>query len=321
MNRLRPISLQIILIFLLTAVTASATPVTIPNASFESPSTPTGGDGAPIPGWVFDSQSGNLYGTASISQSFTSEGAASGSNYAFMFNDVAGKTDTITSAASLGIIEPNTSYTLTVAVGNVGGSDSVSNHYPGNVSFSLLADGIAFATDTVPNGTVPDATFDDFSLTFQTPSTGSIIGENLTIQLASLPTSGPGSGPAFDNVTLDATPLAVPEPSTWTLAVCALLIFACFIRRQARVANIATLVTAAVALAATTAEATPVTIPNASFESPSTITGTGTVTGLLPGWTANLGDRRCLWQRGHPFVFPNRPSRHVGQQFWRHLQL
>jgi len=213
--------------------TAQATPITVPNASFENPATPTEGDGAPIPGWVFNSQSGNLYGTAPISQSFISEGAASGNNYAFMFNDVAGKTNTITSAASLGTIEPNTEYTLTVAIGNVGGSDSVSNHSPGNVSFSLLANGIAFATDTVPNGTVQDATFEDFRLTFQTPSSGSIMGENLEIQLASLPTPGPGSGPAFDNVILDATSIAAaPEPSTEALLVSGALTLWWLMRRR-----------------------------------------------------------------------------------------
>jgi len=217
----------------ISALSAHATPITIPNASFENPTTPTGGDGAPIPGWIFNSQSGNLYGTSLIANAFTSEGAASGNNYAWMFNDVAGDTDTITSAASLGIIAPNTLYTLTLAVGNVGGSDSVSNHSPGNVSFSLLANGIAFATDTVPNGTVPDGTFEDFSLTFQTPSFGSIIGENLEIQLASLPTSGPGSGPAFDNVTLDATTIAVPEPPALYMCVVALGALAlCLIRRH-----------------------------------------------------------------------------------------
>ena len=218
---------------MLTALSSHATPITIPNASFENPTTPTGGDGAPIAGWVFNSQSGNLYGTSLISQSFISEGAASGNNYAWMFNDVAGKTDTITSAASLGIIAPNTDYTLTVAVGNVAGSDSASNHFPGNVSFSLLANGIAFTTDTVPNGTVPDGTFEDFSLTFQTPSSGSIIGENLEIQLASLPTPGPGSGPAFDNVTLNATSIAVaPEPSTCALLLGGLLTLWWLTRRR-----------------------------------------------------------------------------------------
>jgi len=174
-------------------------------------------------------------------------------------------------------------------VGNVGGSDSVSNHYPGNVSFSLLANGIAFATDTVPNGTVPDATFEDFSLTFQTPSSGTIIGENLEIQLASLLTSGPGSGPAFDNVTLNATSIAVaPEPSTWALLLSGLLILGWLIRGRMRSAKIMACASSLV-LTMTLAHATLIAIPNASFESPSTYTGTGTTTGLIPGWTDTLG--------------------------------
>ena len=85
------------------AAPALATPITVPNASFENPTTPTGGDGAPIAGWVFNSPSGNLYGTSLIANCFRSEGAASGNNYAWMFNDVYVKTDTITSAASLNI--------------------------------------------------------------------------------------------------------------------------------------------------------------------------------------------------------------------------
>jgi hypothetical protein len=233
------------LLFAASMTGVTANPITVPNASFENPTTPTGGDGAPIPGWVFNSQSGNLYGTSAINNSFRSEGAASGNNYAFMLNDVPGDTDAITSAASLGIVEPNTSYTLTVAVGNVAGSDSVSNHSPGNVSFSLLANGIAFATDTVPNGTVPDGTFEDFSLTFQTPSSGFIIGENLEIQLASLPTSGPGSGPAFDNVTLDATSIALaPEPPTWALLTAGGLSLAWLMRRTSQRVPLAVTATA-----------------------------------------------------------------------------
>ena len=221
------------LVFALGAAKADATPITVPNASFENPTTPTGGDGAPIAGWMFNSQNGNLYGTSLIANSFTSEGAASGNNYAWMFNDVLGKTNTITSASSLGTIAANTKYTLTVAVGNVAGSDSASNHSPGNVAFSLLANGLAFATDTVPNGTVPDGTFKDFSLSFQTPSSGSIIGESLEIQLASLPTSSLGYGPAFDNVTLDATTIAAaPEPPTWALLISGALILVLVSRRR-----------------------------------------------------------------------------------------
>jgi hypothetical protein len=270
---------------------AQATPIAIPNASFENPTTPTGGDGAPVPGWVFNSPSGNLYGTSLIVNSFKSEGAASGSNYAFLLNDGVGTTDTITSAAALGTVAPNTIYTLTVAIGNVAGSDSVSNHSPGTVSFSLLANGVAFATDTILNGTVPDGTFEDFSLTYQTGS-GSLVGKNLEIQLASLPPSGLGAGPAFDNVTLDASPLAVPEPQTWALMVTGVLALCSLARRTALrpITSVAVrLILAIIVIAsAPLAKATPITVPNGSFETPSSPTSSSTNPNLISGWVFNV---------------------------------
>jgi hypothetical protein len=118
----------------------------------------------------------------------------------------------------LGTIAPLTTYTLTLAIGNHNGTGLYDN--PGSVSFSLLANGVAFATTTVTNGTVPESTFEDFSLTYTTPSSGSIIGENLTIQMASLPETGTAFQPAFDNVRLDATSVAVvPEPPTAALLI------------------------------------------------------------------------------------------------------
>jgi hypothetical protein len=55
---------------------------------------------------------------------------------------------------------------------------------------------------------------------YTTPNSGSIIGENLTIQMAALPQTGTAFQPAFDNVTLDATSIAVvPEPATAALLI------------------------------------------------------------------------------------------------------
>lgn len=205
---------------ILGAFGANATPITIPNASFETPTSPTQTSTNPniVTGWVFNVKGGSAYGTSSISSNFSLAGASLGNEYAFINNDDPNVTDTLTSAASLAKIAPETKYTLTLAIGNHNGTGLY--HDPGNVSFSLLANGVPFATQTVNNGTVPNGTFEDFTLTYTTPSSGSLIGENLTIQLAALPEQSNAFQPAFDNVTLDATSVAVvPEPPTAALLV------------------------------------------------------------------------------------------------------
>jgi hypothetical protein len=220
------------LVIMLSPVAVNATPITVPNASFESPSSPTQTSTNPniATGWVFNVKGGSAYGTSSISSNFTSAVGSSGNNYAFINNDSPNVTDTITSAASLGTITPLTKYTLTVAIGNRNGSGLY--HDPGNVSFSLLANGVAFATDTVSNGTVADGTFEDFALTYTTPASGSIIGENLELQLAALPEQSNAFQPSFDNVTLDATSIVVPEPGTGALLLSGLLTLCWLVRRK-----------------------------------------------------------------------------------------
>jgi hypothetical protein len=219
-------TMSAVVVLMLGAIAAHAAPVTVPNSSFEMPVSPilkspsqsakTTTDSTSVPGWVFSINGPSQYGTRSIAANFSSTGAASGNNYAFINNDQNNVTDTITSAMSLGTIEGQTRYTLTVAVGNPTAKDSSNYGSPGNISFSLLANGVAFATDTVSNGTVANGTFQDFTLTFTTPGTSAIVGEALEIQLASLPEAAP-TEPAFDNITLDVT--LVPEPATWALVV------------------------------------------------------------------------------------------------------
>lgn len=137
----------------------------MPNASFELPGSPTQTSTNPnvASGWVFNVKGGSAYGTAAIASNFSSAGASSSKDYAFINNDTPNVTDTLTSAASLGTIAGQTKYTLTVAIGNRNGTGLYRD--PGNVSFSLLANGVPFDTQTVTNGTVPDGTFEDFTLT------------------------------------------------------------------------------------------------------------------------------------------------------------
>jgi len=83
---------------MLSPLAASATPITIPNASFETPTSPTETPTNPniISGWVFNVKGGSYYGTEAISGHFSSAGASSGNNAAFINNDDPSVTDTIT---------------------------------------------------------------------------------------------------------------------------------------------------------------------------------------------------------------------------------
>jgi hypothetical protein len=104
-----------------------------------------------------------------------------------------------------------------------------------------LADGVVFATDTINNDTVPNGTFENFTLTYSTPASDAIIGENLEIQMAALPEQGTAYKPAFDSVTLDATlldPPAVPEPQTWVLVLAGTFTLCWIVRRKQAVQHV-----------------------------------------------------------------------------------
>ena len=272
------------LVFMLTILAANATPITVPNASFESPSTPVQTSTNPdiVPGWVFNVQGGSAYGTAAISSNFTSPGTSSGNNYAFINNDDPGVTDTLTSAASLGTITGLTTYTLTVAIGHRNGTGLYDN--PGNVSFSLLANGVPFTTQEVTNGTVPNGTFEDFTLTYSTPSSGSIVGENLEIQMATLPEENNAYQPGFDNVRLSDTIMVVPEPKTWALLASGVIALFWRLRRDKRIFATAATVAVVLTLSAFASRAAPITVPNGSFESPSSPVSSTTDLTIVPDW-------------------------------------
>src|ERR1700761_9754405 len=105
----------VVLALAFTGAAADATPITVPNPSFDS-SGPgqTSTNPNVLPGWVFTVKNGSAYGSESISSNFFKPGASTGSYAAFINNDYPGVTDTLSSAASLGTIAPLTTYTLTV---------------------------------------------------------------------------------------------------------------------------------------------------------------------------------------------------------------
>lgn len=271
-----------------------ATPIDVPNASFEIYSYPwwTTTNTAIASGWVFNVNGGSQYGVASINSNFSSEGAASGSSYAYINNDDPGVVDTITSASSLGIITADTTYTLTTAVGNISASDTGIYSQPGPVALSLLANGQVFATTTIHNGSVSNGTFQDFSLTYTTPDTSSIIGENLTIQLATEPEHGTAYVGAFDNVTLDEVQVeAAPEPSISLLLMLAgaMLIGLTLLRRfTSRSIKGGAAFATCVLAGLLSVSADPVDVPNGSFETSPSGGGWGPSNpDIISNWTFN----------------------------------
>ncbi len=142
-------------------------------------------------------------------------GAPDGTNVLFI-NTMGASTGTITTAASLTTIAADTSYELTIAVGNPEGSGDFDQ--PGTAVISLLANGAVIPSATLSiagETTIPDGSFEDFSVTLDAATAATLVGDDLT---ASIETIGNGNNVQgdFDNVRLTAT---VPEPSAWAAMI------------------------------------------------------------------------------------------------------
>lgn len=118
-------------------------------------------------------------------------------------------------------IQANTRYTLSFDVGRPFGSDSW-NFSAGLLAGSLTGGPITLLSSITgsadANGAVvPQGQFRAVSLVFDTGAGGAELGRELSIAFTSN-----GTGAAFDNFLLDASPLvqsAVPEPSTWAMMI------------------------------------------------------------------------------------------------------
>jgi hypothetical protein len=214
-----------------TPVLAGTLDITIPNFSFESPviapatSDLTDTNTGIIDNWTFFSSNTDyvaVYGLIANSTLLTpGTSDAAQSAYAQVYFN--GTYTTLTTNNSLATILPDTTYTLTVALGAPVMTTTLgtAGQSASTAEISLLANGTAFATTTVANTVVPVGTLDDYSVTFTTGASNSFLGDALTIQLGSYKSdvpSDPGSEAAiFDNVRLTESGPDVPEPSTWAL--------------------------------------------------------------------------------------------------------
>jgi hypothetical protein len=191
----------------------SATPVTIQNYSFESPT--LGGPGSYTgsgftDGFTFVEGSGTQWAT---SNEFTLDGSgnllspADGHNFAYMNGS-----NTALIYQDVGALLPNATYTLTVAAGSridQGPSGLILGF--ANSSTYAIGDSSLLAESASLRPAITVGGFTDVSFTF---TTGSVVSGDLTIFIQNANDNYPST---LDNVRLDV--VAVPEPATTGLAI------------------------------------------------------------------------------------------------------
>ena len=216
--------------------TLSASSITVPNFSFESPALPgsqndNGGDGntTAITGWTIstsptNTDNGVYHPIAGFTSTEPLPAPADGNQVAYLVPDAEGIAS-ITTSASLGNVAPKMLYTLTVALGNR--SDNMCFD-SGFYTIDLLANGVSVATAGLAGSAIVHGTFTDLSASFTSPTSGMVIGESLTIRL-SASSGSPNNEGIFDNVRLTA----VPEPAISTMIVSGMAMLA-WLRRHRR---------------------------------------------------------------------------------------
>jgi len=207
---------------------AWAAPITVPNSSFETHTTTTSAD------WTnaIEAQpaglTGSRAGNAGVTTLTGADGSRAQNQYSIGWGWVnpadhsagtlanTGSQITTYSAASLGTFAPNTTYTLTTGATLDG---------PSNQQFvglglwdAALTTHAATNSDNSAFYTIPYADrniMSDFSMTVDTSAHPELVGQDMYISLMYYTTYGGGARNAyFDNVRLDATPNAVPEPAS-----------------------------------------------------------------------------------------------------------
>jgi len=203
-----------------------ASPIVVPNFSFESPDVADGLFSLVIPDWsymgsgafqagVYDHNDAGFPGATGGNLPAPALGAQS----AFLHTGGLGGVSMTTTSALTSIL-PETTYTLTVAIGVR--LDFPAGPANGGGSLNLFANGVNvsgselnFNVNTLPRGA-----FADYTISFTTGTSDFIIGQSLTPFIGIF--FDGSSGINVDNVRLDAT--SVPEPTTVTLLLSASLL-------------------------------------------------------------------------------------------------
>ena len=167
---------------------AQAEPIFVPNASFESPALP---EGAAIidsvPGWTFSGSGAHQTGIYNANDAGF-PGATNGNLPApalgpqSAFLHTGGAAGITIRTTPLTTILPNTTYTLTVAIGVRLDFPFAPGPAPGFVTIRLWADGQpgnALSQIDIFVSTIGRGTFVDFTTSFTTGATGGVIGQGL----------------------------------------------------------------------------------------------------------------------------------------------
>jgi hypothetical protein len=234
-----------------TQLQAGTLDVTVPNFSYENPASssdhiqgvqggnhpdqPNGLQTSYIQDWTVLQYNDSAYGTvnyasdSSITGGLGSQGAYLDTNYEYyqIFLTSGSSTNNDgTAAGTTGFVTtvlPDTTYTLTVAVGVPTSSPPVSgSDAPGLILNLVDSAGNTFATTglgAIPYSSLSQGTLTDETLTFTSGATPADLGQGLQIQFVLSNGYDPQSqgGAVFDDVRLTESGPDVPEPGTWAM--------------------------------------------------------------------------------------------------------
>jgi hypothetical protein len=202
--------------------------INIVNQGFETPATITtaapsgwtlintgGGGGTSTVGSYnpYEYQGGNAYYTGANATTDPANGGSGypgifGENLAFANNVSAGSGLQQTLTATLLL---NTVYTFTVEEGNRNGRDA--GGFAGSL-IELLAGSTVIASSTDTVGPTAGTFRDQVAFLANSNSFSALVGQTLSIEILTTNTAAENRASDWDNVRLDASPAAVPEPAS-----------------------------------------------------------------------------------------------------------
>ena len=203
---LQLISISAAVLIAACAVRAKATPIPINNFSFENPPQADGTDGALaiIPGWRANNGLSNIENPSSAQYAqladIISDPHADGHQYAQGELLPGQGTGWYSDPTTLPIV-PDTTYTLTVAAGH-----ALNVPAPTYAVYFTAADGTLLNQVSLSGSLVPAGSFEDLTLTYVSPGSGSVIGQDMVINLRFTNLDQVFEEGQFDNVRLDAAP-------------------------------------------------------------------------------------------------------------------